>query len=648
MQTNFPSGAAPIELGDEPPLVTFDDRNGPPSRREISLRWLTGTVLTGMTSIFLIGGALMAALEGRYTVQAAPTRASDTTTLSAGIGSVTKGNRATRSVAQFSNRQIIQVNTVTRDGERAHIRAKPYKFVTASLATRKSNTGAGRIPPFNPLKIFSDAELFPDRAGSDSIYSARVEGEVTLAIRAFPLDSPLLDDTLTSSEADIERYVRDSARFLSDGTVEVASLPVVDPARFDFGLAQQSEFSRLSVRISAENVSFVSKSEEDAPYAGMEEKIVPVREDMTFEQILVDNGASEDEAADIIDTFASAYSINLLKTGQRVRLAYAPAEDDSGRMRPERVSLYSETTHEATVALSDSGKFVSAAAPAKLLPDAFAEADRLGYAGPTPTLYDSVYQTALENEISEPLIQDLVRIFSFDVDYNARVKPGDSLEVVYALDDTKEDEATEILFTALKTGGAQRRFYRFRTPDDGLVDFYDESGKSAKKFLMRKPLSGGRYSSGFGMRRHPVVGTVRKHTGVDWAAKRGTPIMASGNGVIEDAKWNSGYGRWVKIRHANGYETAYGHMSGFARGIKKGVRIRQGQIIGYVGSTGLSTGPHLHYEVLVNERFVDPMRIRLPRGRVLDGELLAAFERERDRIDTLLERGRTPSRIAAR
>lgn len=648
MQMHFPSGAAPIELGDEPPLVTFDDRNGPPSRREISLRWLAGTVLTGMTSMFLIGGALTAALEGRYTVQAAPSRATDGEILSTVGNTVSKGNRATRSVAQFSNRQIIQVNTVTREGERAHIRAKPYKLVIASLATRKSNTVAGRIPPFNPLKIFSDTELFPDRAGSDSIYAARVEGEVTISIRDFPLHNAALDETLTSSEADIERSVRESARFLTDGTVEVASLPVVDPARFDFDLAQQSEFSRLSVRISAENVSFVSKSDEESAHTGMEEKIVPVRDGMTLQTILSENGATDAEAANIIDSFASVYPIDQLKPGQRVRLAYAPTNDDIERMRPERISLYSETTHEATVARSDEGAFVAASAPANLLPDAFAEADRLGYAGPTPSLYDSVYQTALENEISEPLIQDLVRIFSFDVDYNARVKPGDSFEVIYALDEAGQDEQTEILFTAMTTGGSQRKFYRFRTPDDSLVDFYDENGKSAKKFLMRKPISGGRFTSGFGMRRHPVVGTLRKHTGVDWGAKRGTPIMASGNGVIEEARWNSGNGRWVKIRHANGYDSAYSHMSGFARGIKKGVRVRQGQIIGYVGSTGLSTGPHLHYEVLVNDRFVDPMRIRLPRGRVLDGDLLATFERERDRIDDLLERSRAPSRLASK
>ncbi|WP_205470564.1 hypothetical protein [Breoghania sp. L-A4] len=191
MLTTLPTGTPPIDLGDEPPLVTFDARSGPPTRREISLRWLIGTVLTGVTSMSLIGGALFAALDGQYSVQAAPSRDIDElAATSPGKQGITKGNRATRSVAQFSNRQIIQVNTVTREGERAHIRAKPYQLVTASLATRKSNAVAARIPPFNPLKIFSDTELFPDRAGTDSIYSARIEGEVTIAVRDFPLNSP--------------------------------------------------------------------------------------------------------------------------------------------------------------------------------------------------------------------------------------------------------------------------------------------------------------------------------------------------------------------------------------------------------------------------------------------------------------------------
>jgi murein DD-endopeptidase MepM/ murein hydrolase activator NlpD len=145
--------------------------------------------------------------------------------------------------------------------------------------------------------------------------------------------------------------------------------------------------------------------------------------------------------------------------------------------------------------------------------------------------------------------------------------------------------------------------------------------------------------SGFGFRKHPLLGYVKMHTGIDWGAANGTPIYASGNGTVEKAGWESGYGKYVRLRHNNGYETAYGHMSGFARGIQPGVRVRQGQVIGYVGSTGLSTGPHLHYEIWVNGRVVDPMRIKLPRGRVLDGPVLANFEHERDRLDGLFNRG---------
>ena len=150
-------------------------------------------------------------------------------------------------------------------------------------------------------------------------------------------------------------------------------------------------------------------------------------------------------------------------------------------------------------------------------------------------------------------------------------------------------------------------------------------------------MAAGRFRSSFGMRRHPILGRYKMHTGVDWAAPRGTPIMAAGNGVITYADWKSGYGKHVKVRHANGYETQYSHMSGYAKSIKEGARVRQGQVVGYVGSTGLSTGPHLHYEVLVNKRFVDPMKIRLPRGRVLKGPALEAFLRERARIDALLD-----------
>ena len=206
---------------------------------------------------------------------------------------------------------------------------------------------------------------------------------------------------------------------------------------------------------------------------------------------------------------------------------------------------------------------------------------------------------------------------------------------------------TEVLFALLTTGGETRKFYRYQTTDDNVVDYYDDSGKSAKKFLVRKPVSDRQHHLRF-RRRATIrcsatarcipawIGLLR------WARRFSPPATAS----IDKVGWEGGYGNYIRIRHANGYETAYGHMSAFARGMEAGKKVRQGQVIGYVGSTGLSTGAHLHYEILINGRFVDPMKIKLPRGRVLEGTLLAGFDQERYRLDTMMTRA--TARLALR
>jgi murein DD-endopeptidase MepM/ murein hydrolase activator NlpD len=235
----------------------------------------------------------------------------------------------------------------------------------------------------------------------------------------------------------------------------------------------------------------------------------------------------------------------------------------------------------------------------------------------------------------------MIRVYSYDVDFQRKVQPGDSFDVLYAGEEETPggvETRNDVLFAALTVGGEFRKFYRFQTPDDNIVDYYDETGKSAKKFLVRKPLPDGIMRSSFGVRKHPILGYAKMHTGVDWAAPHGTQIFAAGNGVVDKVGWEGGYGKYVRVKHNNGYETAYGHMTAYAKGIEPGVKVRQGQILGFVGSTGLSTGAHLHYEIMVNGRFVDPMRIRLPRGRVLENQLLTAFETERDRLDGMMAR----------
>lgn len=643
-----------IELGDEPPLRGYEGRSGMSDKRQVSLRWLAGSVLTGLTSLVLMGGALMAALDGQYSVEAAVSSDTYVAGLSASEGGSSKGDRVLKTATEYSSKNTIDVNVVARVGDKDHIRVQPHVFVSASLATRKDPELADLIPTFNPLNMFSDKQ--DDASGNapvetatsqiaDSIYGAKLESEVSISLAPFPTSSTGIDLDRTPSESEVELSVRESARSLAINSVQAAAKTLVDPGRFDFNLALQPDLERYAVRITPENVSFVSKRDEEIRFAGMEENIVPISEGQNLVDLLLDYDASQEEAASIASSFASLYGISELHDGQRLRIAYARSPVDLERMRPERVSLYTDTEHQATVARSDSGKYVRAEEPSTFLADAFAEADRVSYGGPTPAIYDSLYQTALEQEMPEEIIDDLVRMFSFDVDFNSRVQPGDALELFFTPGD--ENTAPKILYAALNTGNTIREFYRYRTPDDGVTDFYDESGQSAKKFLIRKPVNGGKFRSGFGMRRHPILKYTRMHRGVDWSASRGTPIIAAGNGTVVKAGWASGYGRRVELRHTNGYVTTYSHMTSFAKGVREGTRVTQGQIIGYVGSTGLSTGPHLHYEVLVNGRYVDPMRIKLPKGRTLDGEIRTNFETERYRIDTLLERARKPSRVAA-
>ncbi len=180
------------------------------------------------------------------------------------------------------------------------------------------------------------------------------------------------------------------------------------------------------------------------------------------------------------------------------------------------------------------------------------------------------------------------------------------------------------------------------------VDFFDDSGRSLKKFLLRKPISDGILRSGFGSRYHPILGYSRPHTGVDWANRIGTPIVSAGNGTVIKAEWDSGYGRRIEVQHTNGYVTAYSHLSGFGKGVSPGTRVKQGQVIGYLGNTGLSTGPHLHYEVIINGSFVDPLKIRLPRGRELEGRSLADFKRQREQVDELMTHANASASLSQR
>lgn len=248
----------------------------------------------------------------------------------------------------------------------------------------------------------------------------------------------------------------------------------------------------------------------------------------------------------------------------------------------------------------------------------------------------SLFKSGSDAGVPATVMAELVRAFSWDVDFQRDIRKNDGFELMFETkvdDDGQVVHSGDIVFAALTLSGERKPIYR-HTLKDGRTDYFDDKGQSAKKALMRTPIDGARLSSHFGKRKHPILGYTKKHTGTDFAAPPGTPIYAAGDGVIDLAGWKGGYGKYVRIRHNSEYSTAYAHMKAIKRGIAKGKRVRQGQVIGYVGTTGQSTGPHLHYEIIRRGVKVNPMRVTMPSGEKLKGQALAQFEAARDALVT--------------
>ena len=252
----------------------------------------------------------------------------------------------------------------------------------------------------------------------------------------------------------------------------------------------------------------------------------------------------------------------------------------------------------------------------------------------------SIYAAALQLGAEDQQVVDFASAFAYDIDFQREIHPGDRFEILFETFYDERGNAVrngDVLYAALNGKALQRGFYRFAPSDDGVADYFDQNGESATKFLMKTPINGARISSNFGKRKHPISGFTRLHKGTDFAAPTGTPIYAAGNGTVERASRNGGYGNYIKIKHSRGYETAYAHLSKYAKGIKSGKKVKQGDVIGYVGSTGASTGPHLHYEVYVNGKPVNVMSLKLPNGRKLeeDPAMLEEFKSHKAMVDAL-------------
>jgi murein DD-endopeptidase MepM/ murein hydrolase activator NlpD len=644
-----------IDLGHEPPLSVDGSEAAVIDRRRVSVQWFSGTILTGLCGAALIGGAVFASLDGEMTFAKVPERVEGALrgAFSANDRAATlhKSDRLPPPGESSASRTVVRVSTVTRVGNRDVMRARPFVRISGNLSMTTSELSS-KIPPFNAQRMLTDVGTTTQAASEDPNNPEAVEPDAEVSFVTKDLATVLPKAKLAAVVAldEVLMRVRDAANWRGSGGVRYTSLAnaAADASGVDLKLAYATEgnvsdpYAGFETRVVPENVTLLPKTKDQITGGNPSgERVHVVKKGDSIASILRDQGATPDEARAVALTLGARGRDGGLKEGQKVRILMAPSGlGPAARLQPYRVIVANDTTVEAVAALSDVGKYVAVDVQSM---NTVAEAatgkdddDDDEDDGSGVRLYQSIYETALRNKVPAAVIEDMVRIYSYDVDFQRKVQPGDSFDVFFAGDDegTPTTEKTEVQFASLTVGGETKKYYRFQTPDDSVVDFYDETGKSAKKFLVRKPVNNAIMRSGFGGRRHPILGYTKMHTGVDWATPYGTPIFASGNGVVEKVGWEGGYGKYVRLKHNNGYETAYGHMSAFAKGMEPGKRVRQGQVIGFVGSTGMSTGAHVHYEILVNGRFVDPMRVKLPRGRSLEGAVMASFEKERDRLDT--------------
>ena len=627
-------------LGNEPPILADGRRT--PDRREVSLRWLSGTFLTGVTSSVLMGVALFAALDGRQQL-AIPAEAYATTDSGnpgATEEAVTRGGRlvATTIAAKPADRSILEVSTVVRDGEKEVVRRQPFAHVKIALAA--SHVSSETYPSFDPLAIFSSDDTVPAAVNhTGAIYGSEVESEVSLKTIAFPARGGAFTLAPSMSLDEVEENVRSNGSILTDANTQLSALYYIDPRRFAADENDVDLTAGLAARVVEENMS-VSAPEQVTPstpeYA---DDIIPIRQTTAIDAALTAAGYTAGDASTIAQRMTPLVGSALLSSGDVLRIGILQKGEHAEVIR---ASVYHDAKHVLTIALDDSGSFVTATEPPAL--DAIAtafdnDAAPVVAGRDLPRVYDGIYRAALSYGMTKEIISQIIKLLASNVDFQAQLKPTDSLEAFFSVanDQGLATSDSELLYVNAKFGDTVTRFYRFEDPDDHSIDYFNEDGKSIRQFLLRNPVPTGVFTSGFGMRRHPILGFARMHTGVDWAGPRGTPILAAGNGIVEKAGWDSGgFGNQTMIRHANGYVSSYNHQSAIAKGVVPGAKVVQGQVIGFIGSTGMATGAHLHYELIVNGTKVDPLRIRLPGGKTLDGVALAKFQDERKRIDSLL------------
>ena len=373
-----------------------------------------------------------------------------------------------------------------------------------------------------------------------------------------------------------------------------------------------------------------AQAEAQPGFASPENIEVKVRRGETLEAAVERAGVTPQDARDVVGVLGSAFDTVNIKAGLAFDAAVARPQDRRGSARLIGLSMRTSPVTAITVSRTFDGALRLRELEEKVSQETTVAVGEM---------QGSLYESAARAGATPAVTAEVVKLFAHKLDFSRDIKPGDDFSLVFdrtVTDSGRTIEVGDLLYAEIEAKGQKTRFYRFDR-GDGKAQYFDENGKNIKGFLLRTPVDGARMTSSFGMRRHPILGYRKAHQGIDFGAGTGTPVVAAGDGVVVEARRWGGYGNWVRVRHSGGWETGYAHLSRFGKGIRAGQRVRQGQVIAYVGSTGRSTGPHLHYEVWLKGRRINPVGAKVPQGTILSGRELAAFRAQKARIDGLLD-----------
>ena len=649
---NLPQLRLPANHGRLPELYLRDAK----AKRLISrLKWFISTCVVGAAGLGIIGVAMYASTDiddgsgvvgslRSATLAALKPKVTGNVIEEKFALSGEKTDKIKTTTKGLTTRYVIQDSFVERRNAREFISVKPYVRITATLSTVKPDN-TDEIPAFNPFDLYAEKKSSASRDEKRSLTS-KARHNAFLSMNVIALAGGFLptEDRQELTEDEVERQVAEADAVYAESAAQIrpAILPADNRKTLELSDTTTENLTRDESLI---QTTVLEKNPDDEDLTENNElRSVIVNPGDTLISILKSAGAEAWQAQAMSETLAAEPVKLKLRAGHEIRLKLAPAASDPSVKEPVKISIFSGVKPEGTALRTGDGGYEVSENHIQITKAADDNSSRNERA----TLYSSIYSAALAQDLDPEITLNILRTFSYDVDYKEKVRPGDGFELFFDVkqDEDGTEEPGELLYVSMTVSNETLKYYRFRTPD-GQVDFYNSDGSNSRKFLMRKPIKSGRFTSGFGFRRHPLLGIKKMHTGVDWAAPTGTPIVAAGNATVELAGRRGGNGNYVRLRHGNGYKTAYSHLSRIARGIKKGAKIRQGELIGYVGTTGLSTGPHLHYEVLINNRFTNPLKIHVPRSRQLNGRLLAEFKKESQRIDELMHRAPVKTRVAS-